>query len=145
MGGETGEERLGAFAAEEMRERRCGRKCNEAEAREQERMGRQHVERSEDFGGEGGPAVNEWLHDAAPALAVGSEGRFGVLQIALERYGGAVIERRGERCGGGKPFQNQGGQGGGVEKKGGRGRGGGGGVGIVGGNGEGVVAREGPA
>src|SRR5260370_19940689 len=99
MGGETGEERLGAFAAEEMRERRCGRKCNEAESREQERMGRQHVERSEDFGGEAGPAVNEWLHDAAPALAVGSEGRFGLLQNALERYGSARTQEIGARCG----------------------------------------------
>src|SRR5260370_39917176 len=95
MGGETGEERLGAFTAEEMRERRCGRKCNEAEAREQQRMGRQHVERSEDFGGEDGPAVNEWLHDAAPALAVGSEGRFGVLQIVLKRYGGGRLHKKG--------------------------------------------------
>src|SRR5260370_38036835 len=117
MGGETGEERLGAFAAEEMRERRCGRKCNEAEAREQERMGRQHVERSEDFGGEGGPAVNEWLHDAAPALAVGSEGRFGVLQIALERYGGAVIERVGSGGGRVGAISNAGGAGGGVKER----------------------------
>src|SRR5260370_23808275 len=145
MGGETGEERLGAFAAEEMRERRCGRKCNEAEAREQERMGRQHVERSEDFGGEGGPAVNEWLHDAAPALAVGSEGRFGVLQIALERYGGARHGRMWWRGGGGEPVPTGGGDGEGRKKKGGGGGWGGGGVGIVGGNGEGVVAREGPA
>ena len=75
MGGEAREERLGSLAAEKMCERRCGKKCNEAEAREQERMGCRHVERAEDFGGEDGPAVDEGLQQASPAPAVGSENR----------------------------------------------------------------------
>jgi hypothetical protein len=56
-------------------------------------MGRQHVERAEDFGGEDRPAVDERAHEAAPAFAIRSQSRFGVAQIALEGYGGAVIER----------------------------------------------------
>src|SRR5260370_39206170 len=101
-------------------------------------MGRQHVERSEDFGGEAGPAVNEWLHDAAPALAVGSEGRFGVLQIALKRYGGRGRARHGERGGRENTAQTVCVHGRGRKKRGAAGAGGEGGAG----NGEGNSERE---
>jgi hypothetical protein len=43
--------------------------------------------------------LGERLHQTAPPLAVWSESRFGVAQIALEYYSGAVVERVRERCG----------------------------------------------
>jgi hypothetical protein len=39
--------------------------------------------------------LGERLHEAAPAFAIGSESSFGIVQIALEGYGGAVVERMG--------------------------------------------------
>ncbi len=38
----------------------------------------------------------ERLHQAAPAFAIWSENRFGVAEVALKRYSGAVVERMGE-------------------------------------------------
>ena len=55
MRGETSEEGFRAFAAEEVHERFCRKECREAEAREQEGMGREHVQWAEDFSGENGP------------------------------------------------------------------------------------------
>src|SRR6202158_4436738 len=105
MRGETSEERLGALAAEQMRKCFCRRESSEAEARKQERMGGQQMERTEDFGGENRPALDERLHQAAPAFAVRPKNRFGVPQIALESYGGAVIERMRQGSGRVNPLQ----------------------------------------
>ena len=38
----------------------------------------------------------EWLHEAAPTISVGCESRFGGAQVALERYGRAVVKRMSE-------------------------------------------------
>src|SRR6266403_752043 len=96
MRSESSEERLGAFAAEEMHEGFCRRESYQAEAREQERMRCKHVQRAEDFSAENGPTLGEGLHQAAPTIAVGCESRFGGAQIALEGYGGAIVKRMGE-------------------------------------------------
>jgi hypothetical protein len=72
MGGEAGEERFGAFAAEKLDEHFCRRECGEAETREQEWVRSQETEGAEDFGGEDGPMLDEWVHQAAPTLAVRS-------------------------------------------------------------------------
>ena len=49
------------------------------------------------FRGESRPMLREWLHQAKPAIAVWSENRSRSAEIAFERYGGAVVERMGER------------------------------------------------
>src|ERR1700674_271405 len=68
-------------------------------------MEREHMDRAEDFGGENRPALDEWLHQAAPAFAVRPKNRFGVAEIARERYGGAVIERMRQGSGRVNPLQ----------------------------------------
>jgi hypothetical protein len=105
MRGEAGEERLGALAAEKIGKRFCRRKCDEAKARQQEGMGRQYVERPQDFRGQIRPVIGEWLHEAAPAFAVPPESGFGTAQVALEDYGGAIVERMGEWSGRVNPLQ----------------------------------------
>ena len=56
-------------------------------------MTREQVQRLQDFGGKRAPVRCEWLQEATPAFAVAAENRFGVAEIALERDGGAIIER----------------------------------------------------
>src|SRR5260370_13214893 len=107
MGGETGEESLSAFAAEKIGKRFCGRKCDEAKARQQEGMGRQYVERTQDFRGQIRPVIGERLHQAAPAFPVRAEDGFGLAEVALEDYGGALVGRVGGEGGGGDCLANR--------------------------------------
>jgi hypothetical protein len=90
---------------EKLRDDFCGRECSQAETRQQERMRSEHAQGTQDFGGESGPVVGEWLHQAAPTIAVRRESRFGGVQVALENYGCAVIKRVSEGSRGVNPVQ----------------------------------------
>src|SRR5260370_6923197 len=68
-------------------------------------MGRQYVERTQDFRGQIRPVIGERLHQAAPAFPVRAEDGFGLAEVALEDYGGAIVERMGEGSGRGDPLQ----------------------------------------
>jgi len=49
--------------------------------------------------------LHERLHQVLPALAVRAESGLGVVEIALEDHGGAVVERMGQRRGRMNPLQ----------------------------------------
>ncbi len=68
-------------------------------------MGRQYVERTQDFRGQIRPVIGERLHKAAPAFPVRAEDGFGLAEVALEDYGGAIVERMGEWSGRVNPLQ----------------------------------------
>src|SRR5216683_2190478 len=68
-------------------------------------MGRQYVERTQDFRGQIRPVIGERLHQAAPAFPVRAEDGFGLAEVALEDYGGAIVERMGEWSGRVNPLQ----------------------------------------
>src|SRR6267143_1946742 len=88
-----------------MSEHFCRWKRGQAEARQQKGMPREHVQRAQDFRGQIRPMSDKRLHESAPAFAVWSENGFGVAQIALKRYGRAVVERMGEWSGRVNPLQ----------------------------------------
>src|SRR6266403_1314301 len=69
-------------------------------------MGRQYVERTQDFRGQIRPVIGERLHQAAPAFPVRAEDGFGLAEVALEDYGGA----RGEWMDGGAEIVEEAGQ-----------------------------------
>src|SRR6266478_5058332 len=91
------EERLGALAAKKMRQNFRGRKSREPKTCQQKWMAREYMQRLQNFPGEISPALGERLRQAAPALAVLAERRFGIAEIALEHHRGAVIQRMRER------------------------------------------------
>src|SRR6266849_2573925 len=68
-------------------------------------MGCQYVERTQDFRGQIRPVIGERLHKAAPAFPVRAEDGFGLAEVALEDYGGAIVERMGEWSGRVNPLQ----------------------------------------
>src|SRR5216684_2079901 len=80
-----------------MREHARRRERGEAKAREQEWTTREQVQRLKDFGRKRGPMSDEWLQQAAPALAVATQHRFGVAEIAFESDGSAIVEGMRER------------------------------------------------
>jgi hypothetical protein len=101
MCGEAGEERFRSRVAEaEIGNGVRGGQRGEAETSEQEWMARKNVDWSEDFGGESRPVASEWFHEAAPGVGVAAERVCGVSEVAIEKDGGAVVERVRE-CGGG--------------------------------------------
>src|SRR5258707_14438181 len=84
-------------------------------------MGRQYVERTQDFRGQIRPVIGERLHQAAPAFPVRAGDGFGLADVALEDYGGGIVEGVGEWSGGGSTLQNRRLQRRGRKKRGGRG------------------------
>src|SRR6266851_3108368 len=88
-----------------MREHARRRERGEAKAREQEWTTREQVQRLKDFGRKRGPMSDEWLQQAAPALAVATQHRFGVAEIAFESDGSAIVEGMRERRGRVNPLQ----------------------------------------
>src|SRR5260370_39599488 len=65
-------------------------------------MGRQYVERTQDFRGQIRPVIGERLHQAAPAFPVRAGDGFGLAGVAPEDYGGAIAARGGGGGGAGK-------------------------------------------
>jgi hypothetical protein len=99
MSGETGEERASAFVAERKASNSiCRRKSDCPKVREQEGMAGEQTHRAKDFGGQVGPVLGERTDESAPRFTVWTQNRFGVLQIALERDGGAIVKGMCERA-----------------------------------------------
>src|SRR5258708_32149572 len=68
-------------------------------------MGRQYVERTQDFRGQIRPVIGEQLHQAAPAFPVRAEDGFGLAEVALEDSGGRPDRVKGGWSGRGKPLR----------------------------------------
>ncbi len=76
---ETGEERLRAFVAKRnASDHFRGRKGNQPEAAEQQRMARPKVNRTKHFGRQVGPAFDKRLQELPPRSAVGTQRGFRV-------------------------------------------------------------------
>ena len=106
MGGEAGEEGSRTLASEMgAGDGGSGQDGVAAEPGEKQRMVRDVDERSEDVGGEVGPAGGEGFHESAPGGAIGAEVVRGGFEVLGEESGGSVFERVGERGGGVDPLQ----------------------------------------